>query len=87
MTTDKQFLKDIQTPTRIIHSYDDPFMFHSTMPDEDELNDSIDLLATRHGGHVGFISGNNPFTAYSWCELKITEFLTINDRVASVVNQ
>jgi len=73
----RQFLKNIQIPTRIIHSYDDPFMFHTTMPNEDELNDNIDFLTTRHGGHVGFVSGSNPFVTYSWCELKITEFLTV----------
>ena len=75
-SSSRQFLKDIKTPTRIIHSFDDPFMFDTTMPDEEELNDCIDLLATRYGGHVGFVSGANPFTTYSWCELKITEFLT-----------
>jgi predicted alpha/beta-fold hydrolase len=70
-----QFLKSINVPTRIIHSADDPFMFYSTAPDEDELNENIDLLLTRYGGHVGFISGNNPFSAYSRCEQKTTEFL------------
>ena len=75
----RQFLKAIQTPTRIIHSYDDPFMFHATMPGDDELNDCIDLLATRYGGHVGFVSGSHPFATYSWCELKITEFLSVNN--------
>lgn len=74
----RQFLKDIQTPTRIIHSYDDPFMFRATVPGDEELNRFIDLLPTSHGGHVGFISGNNPFTAYSWCEKKISEFLSDN---------
>lgn len=72
----RQFLKEIQIPTRIIHSFDDPFMFDTTMPDEDELNDCIDLLATRYGGHAGFISGSNPFATHSWCEQKVTEFLT-----------
>ncbi len=70
-----QFLKDIAVPTRIIHSYDDPFMFESTVPDKQKLNKNIDFIATRRGGHVGFISGRSPMSAYSWCEHKIIEFL------------
>ena len=71
----RQFLKDIKVPTRIIHSSDDPFMFASTIPDISELSDAVDFLRTDHGGHVGFISGRTPMSAYSWSERKIVEFL------------
>lgn len=70
-----RFLKDIEVPTRIIHSSDDPFMFASTVPKEKMLNNKIDFIATKRGGHVGFISGRSPMSAYSWCEHKIIEFL------------
>ena len=71
-----QFLKHIEVPTRIIHSYDDPFMFATTVPDKRMLNNKIDFIATKRGGHVGFISGRSPMSAYSWCEHKIIEFLS-----------
>ena len=73
----RQFLKDIRVPTRIIHSSDDPFMFNSTVPDDEELNRFIDFLLTNHGGHVGFISGKTPLTTYFWSEIKIIEFLSV----------
>ena len=72
----RQFLKDIRVPTRMIHAADDPFMFDSTVPDENELSPAIDLLLSTNGGHVGFIAGDNPFRTYSWSERKILEFLS-----------
>lgn len=71
----RQFLKNISVPTRIIHSTDDPFMFKQTVPANSEINQNIDFLLTSRGGHVGFISGFSPWSAYSWSERKITEFL------------
>ncbi|MCG6937061.1 MAG: hydrolase [Gammaproteobacteria bacterium] len=73
----RQFLKNIKIPTRIIHALDDPFMFHATVPGDAELSRFIDFLLTAHGGHVGFISGKNPFRAHSWSESQILEFLSI----------
>jgi predicted alpha/beta-fold hydrolase len=76
----RQFLKGIQVPTRIIHALDDPFMFESTIPEAGELSVSIDFLLTDRGGHVGFVSGNTPFTTDYWCEKKILEFISAADR-------
>jgi predicted alpha/beta-fold hydrolase len=74
-SSSRQYLKNIKIPTRIIHAVDDPFMFKTTVPDKTELSCSIDFLLTKNGGHVGFISGKTPYSAYSWCEKKIIEFL------------
>lgn len=74
----RQFLKNITVPTKIIHSSDDPFMFVDTAPDEHEVSDVVSLLLTTHGGHVGFISGSTPFSAYSWSEKEIVAFLLEN---------
>lgn len=76
-SSSRQYLKTIHVPTRIIHASDDPFMFRDTVPEANELSDKVDLLLTRQGGHVGFISGKTPFTAYSWCEKKIIEFIRL----------
>ena len=69
----RQYLNDIRTPTRIIHSKDDPFMFERTVPDEIELSSDIDFLLTDRGGHVGFVSGENE-SSY-WFEHRILDFL------------
>jgi predicted alpha/beta-fold hydrolase len=71
----RQYLKGIEVPTRIIHSLDDPFMFDSTAPGEDELSGNIDFVLTRNGGHVGFVSGSLPLKPHYWSEEKIIEFI------------
>jgi len=71
----RQFLKSIAKPTLIIHSADDPFMFKTTPPQNEELAGKVRLLLSKQGGHVGFVSGNSPLSAYSWSEKKIIEFL------------
>jgi predicted alpha/beta-fold hydrolase len=70
----KQFLKDITTPTLIIHSKDDPFMTPQVIPKDEELSDSIRLEVTQRGGHVGFIEGSF-FKPSFWLEKKVIEFL------------
>ena len=69
----RQYLKDIKTPTRIIHSKDDPFMFESTVPGVDELSKDIDFILTGQGGHVGFVSADDE-SSY-WFEHRIIDFL------------
>lgn len=71
----RQFLKDIRVPVRIIHALDDPFMFCETAPDISELNNNIDYLLERGGGHVGFVSGLFPFRPVYWCEDRVLEFI------------
>lgn len=74
----RQYLKHIQTPTRIIHSLDDPFMYESTPPDKAEISHAIDLLLTPYGGHVGFVSGTTPWSTRSWSDSKIIDFIRGN---------
>jgi uncharacterized protein len=73
-SSSKQFLKNINIPTLIIHSKDDPFMTKKAIPIERELSPSITLELTEHGGHVGFIYGNTPFSAKYWIEKRLVEF-------------
>ena len=70
----KQFLKDIQMPTLIIHSEDDPFMTSEVIPTKEELSDQVQLYITKKGGHVGFIEGSF-FKPEYWLEKKIVSFL------------
>lgn len=71
----RQYLAGIRVPTRIIHALDDPFMFAETVPQAGELSEQVELLLTREGGHVGFVSGSLPWNAEYWHERKIIEFL------------
>jgi len=70
----RQYLKDIQTPTLIIHSSDDPFMTKGVIPTKEELSDSIEFELTKKGGHVGFIAGSILKPEY-WLDKRVVEFL------------
>ncbi len=74
LSSSRQFLKDIQIPTKIIQALDDPFMTKDVLPDQSELSPFVQLELTRSGGHVGFISGNNPFNPGYWIEHCTVDF-------------
>lgn len=71
----RQYLKDIQKPTHILHSNDDPFMLKDCVPKEHELSDQVTLELCTKGGHVGFIYGNNPFAVNYWSEDRLIELI------------
>lgn len=73
-SSSKQFLKNITTPTLILHSKDDPFMSQKAIPTEEELSSSITLELAKHGGHVGFVYGNMPFKEKYWYEKRLVAF-------------
>jgi len=75
-----QFLPKITVPTLVIHSRDDPFVPSHAVP-ETVLDDnpSITPVITDHGGHVGFVSGTNPFSPHFWTEDTIARW--IGDRI------
>lgn len=70
----RQFLSFIETPTLIIHSEDDPFMPAHVIPSLEELSASTRLEVSKHGGHVGFISGDTLGSAEYWLESRVPEF-------------
>ena len=70
----KQFLKNIETPTLIIHSSDDPFMTTEVLPTKEELSSKITFELSAHGGHVGFIGGSFLQPEY-WLEKRVIHFL------------
>jgi len=73
-SSSKQFLKNIKTPTLILHSQDDPFMSQKAVPTIRELSPSITFELSKYGGHVGFIYGNTPFNTKYWIEKRLVEF-------------
>lgn len=70
------YLRDIQTPTLILHALDDPFMTPEAVPSEQELSDSIRFELSPRGGHVGFVSGHWPWRPRWWLEERITAYLS-----------
>jgi hypothetical protein len=71
----RQFLKNIERPTLIVHAKDDPFMTEATVPAPTELAPGVSLELTERGGHVGFVCGHIPFVAEPWLENRIHEHL------------
>lgn len=69
----RQFLKEIQTPTLIIHAKDDPFMNQEILPVKEEISEKVEMEISQHGGHVGFIGGTL-FKPEFWLEKRIVEF-------------
>ena len=69
----KQFLKNIQTPTLIIHSKDDPFMTQEIIPLQNELSSSVEVEISENGGHVGFIGGTF-FKPDYWLEKRVVSY-------------
>jgi uncharacterized protein len=70
----KPFLKDIGTPTLVIHASDDPFMSPTVIPNQQELSTTITLELSSSGGHVGFVGGE-PWAPQYWLEMRIPDFL------------
>ncbi|MBD3671516.1 MAG: hydrolase [Gammaproteobacteria bacterium] len=71
----RQFLGSIQTPTLILHAEDDPFMYPDVAPTTGELSPQVQLELSRHGGHVGFVSGP-PWAPRYWLDQRISLWLT-----------
>jgi len=69
----RQFLKDIQTPTLIIHAKDDPFMTQAVIPTPEEISSAVTLELLEKGGHVGFVAGSL-FSPDYWLERRIVSF-------------
>jgi len=75
-SSSRQYLKDIATPTLIIHSKDDPFMTTDVLPNEHELSDSVLLELSEKGGHVGFVAGNIPGVPFFWLDQRVSEYIS-----------
>jgi predicted alpha/beta-fold hydrolase len=74
IASSRQYLKEIAIPTLIIHALDDPFMTPTIIPGQQELSADIILELSQHGGHVGFITGNNAKHSKCWLEQRINSF-------------
>lgn len=76
LSSSRQYLISINTPTLIIHAENDPFLTLDAIPNEMELSENVTLELTSDGGHAGFISGGLPWRPHYWLEERIPEFLS-----------
>ena len=74
-SSSKQFLKSITIPTLMLQARDDPFLPEAALPDEADLGSAVTLEISRHGGHVGYVSGWNPLQPTYWLEQRILQHL------------
>lgn len=72
-SSSRQYLKNINTPTLIIHAKDDPFVSEQAIPKSHELSASTQFNLTDRGGHVGFVSGKFTEPTY-WIEQRIIKY-------------
>ncbi|RZM73942.1 hydrolase [Pseudoalteromonas rubra] len=77
------YLKQIATPTLLIHAADDPMLSSRAVPTADQISDQVTLAVSQRGGHVGFIAGRNPFKPVFWLEQIVPAYLhsLLNHRV------
>jgi predicted alpha/beta-fold hydrolase len=70
----RQYLNNIDIPTLVLHSRDDPFLYPDALPNGNEISDQVQLELTRGGGHVGFVTGS-PWAPRYWLEERIPAWL------------
>lgn len=79
-----RFLAGVRRPLLALAALDDPLVPGDTVPVEAaRANPAVTLVATRAGGHVGFVSGW-PFFPSFWAEARAVAFLAAHARGAPV---
>jgi predicted alpha/beta-fold hydrolase len=72
------YIDRISIPTLLLSSVDDPFLPAAVLNDVRTIaegNPSLHLEFTPRGGHVGFISGHNPWRPSYYAEKRACDFL------------
>lgn len=72
-SSSKQYLDRIHIPTLIIQAEDDPFIPFEQYRSS-KMSDCCILLATKHGGHVGFVTRGSRLEDSFWAENRVVEF-------------
>lgn len=70
----RPWLRQIEVPTLIVNSIDDPFLQGGCYPQEEcNINLNLTLEITRYGGHVGFIGAKD--SRRYWSENRALQFI------------
>lgn len=73
------WIERIQIPTLLLSAVDDPFLPPKVLDEVAVIaqkNSHLILEVHPHGGHVGFISGSNPFRPVYYAEKRAADFLS-----------
>jgi predicted alpha/beta-fold hydrolase len=73
-----RFLTRIRVPTLLLSAFDDPFLPPEVLEDVARIAATNPFTETdfpRTGGHVGFVSGANPWRPFYYAEWRVAEFL------------
>ena len=70
----RPFIKNIKTPTLILHAVDDPFMTPDAVPEAYELGPGVQLELSKCGGHVGFVGGILPWKPRYWIDERVCAY-------------
>ncbi|WP_448213690.1 hydrolase [Colwellia sp. MEBiC06753] len=71
----KPVMHKIAIPSLFIHAADDPFLSHQDIVPDQPLPEHLTFEISEKGGHVGFVSGNNPLKPEFWLEQRVPNFL------------
>jgi uncharacterized protein len=72
------FIDRVRVPTLLLSARDDPFLPPAVLDDVRRIatrNPNLTLEFPQAGGHVGFVSGANPFRPFYYGEWRVAEFL------------
>jgi predicted alpha/beta-fold hydrolase len=69
-------LNHIAQAALFIHAKDDPFLCHQSITQLTQLPKNILFEVSSKGGHVGFISGTNPFKPSYYLEQRVPAYLS-----------
>ncbi len=87
----QNFLADIRVPGLLVQSKDDPLIPYSVYRHPAiEQNPNLELIATEHGGHLGFLSREKPRfwldgVVLDWLEAKLTPTPTTGEELANQI--
>lgn len=73
-----RFLSRIRVATLLLSAVDDPFLPSEVLEQVRGVaggNPSLEVEFLAKGGHVGFVSGQNPFRPFYYAEWRVAEFL------------
>ena len=73
-----RFLSGIRVPTLLLSAVDDPFLPGEVLDEVRAIAEANELISVEfpaRGGHVGFVSGQNPLRPFYYAEWRVAEFL------------
>lgn len=71
----QNYLHEIKVPTLIIGSEDDPVAASEGLIKKPVSRDNIDLLMTKHGGHMGFLGFGTQWDEIRWSDQAIGQWI------------